>query len=474
MTPLPSGLSTRPESFAPSGESTLRLQRAIESLALNLDDELHRYRQNRSGQGAAIPTPARLQLRQNRKPIDLIALKTAAGAAAATPPPPPPNAHLQELLGQASVPNSQAYPPNVNQVRLSHGGTLTTYRPSPEEYLESTEALLGSRPNHPQPELASDEHPPSLIRQLTSPLGIGALLLLLVGSASFGYLVTSPEAVSHLSDNPIARRLKGTLVPADGAASDAASEGLASQGKTGFDPLGPDLSEQEFSSIDLDDISTLPSANSPTPVRNVPVQTQLGETPGAESATEGDRAAGSAPATPRPGVLTPAGGRPSSPNSAVVRANIVAAPRPAVTTQPSAVRSAPTPSRPAPSRPAPAAPATPPPAVRVAPPAANAQPPQPLARDRAPTAPATAAPAVAPPAPITQAPPQAAPSHYVVTDYNGASSLESARGAVGDAYVRDFSGSTRIQMGAFSQESSARDLQQQLEGQGIPAQVISP
>ncbi|PSN77046.1 hypothetical protein C8B47_24160, partial [filamentous cyanobacterium CCP4] len=114
----------------------MRLQRAIESLSLNLDDELQRYRQNRSGQGAAIPTPARLQLRPNRKPIDLIALKTAA-AAPTTPPPPPPNARLQALLGQASEPSSQAYPPKttVNQVRLSHGGTLTTYRPSPEEYL---------------------------------------------------------------------------------------------------------------------------------------------------------------------------------------------------------------------------------------------------------------------------------------------------------------------------------------------------
>ncbi|MGB3309535.1 MAG: SPOR domain-containing protein, partial [Nodosilinea sp.] len=82
--------------------------------------------------------------------------------------------------------------------------------------------------------------------------------------------------------------------------------------------------------------------------------------------------------------------------------------------------------------------------------------------------------AVAPPAPITQAPPQAAPSYYVVTDYSGATSLESARGAVGDAYVRDFSGGTRIQMGAFSQESSARNLVNQLQGQGIPAQVITP
>jgi cell division septation protein DedD len=59
----------------------------------------------------------------------------------------------------------------------------------------------------------------------------------------------------------------------------------------------------------------------------------------------------------------------------------------------------------------------------------------------------------------------------VVADYTGNQSLESARGVVGDAYVRDFQGGTKIQMGAFSQESSARDLVQRLQQQGIPAQV---
>jgi cell division septation protein DedD len=62
----------------------------------------------------------------------------------------------------------------------------------------------------------------------------------------------------------------------------------------------------------------------------------------------------------------------------------------------------------------------------------------------------------------------------VVTDYSGTQSLESARSAVGDAYVRNFSSGTRIQMGAFSQQSSAQNLVNQLQGQGIPAQVISP
>jgi cell division septation protein DedD len=44
---------------------------------------------------------------------------------------------------------------------------------------------------------------------------------------------------------------------------------------------------------------------------------------------------------------------------------------------------------------------------------------------------------------------------------------------VSDAYVRNFQGSPKIQMGAFSQESSAHDLVQQLQQQGIPAQIYN-
>ncbi len=461
MTQLPSGLSTRPESFAPSGESNLRLQRAIESLNLNLDDELHRYRQNRSGNATVPAAPARLQLRQNRKPLDLIALKTAATAAAAAAAPPP-NARLQEILGQASVPSSQAYPPKttVNQVRLSHGGTLTTYRQAPEDYLESTEALLGSVPPRSRPRQA-EAYTPSLARQLATPLGMGLLLLLLVGSAGFGYLAMSPQAVQHLTDSPLARRLRGQ--PTEGVADDAvALDGVGGQSDAGFKPMGPDLSEKEFMSLDLSNISNLPSASAPSTGQNPPVQVQAGQ-PLAEPDEQ-------VPPGSRPGEPTAAGSRV---NAGVLRAEIVSAPGAAGITSNTAP--APRPAAPATRAPAAAGAAAAPAAVQTAPPAA-VRPPQPLALDRAPAPPAPLAPigSVAPPAPITQAPPQAAPSYYVVTDYSGAQSLESARSAVGDAYVRSFSSGTRIQMGAFSQESSARSLVNQLQGQGIPAQVISP
>jgi hypothetical protein len=478
MPQLPSGLSTKPESFAPAGESNLRLQRAIESLALNLDDELNRYRRSRAG--VVPPTPARLPLRQTRKPIDLIALKTAAIAGAKpAAPPPPPNARLQELLGQPSVPTVQAYPPKtaINQVRLSHGGTLTTYRAAPDDYMESSEALLGSLPKGaPAPD--DTEYEPSLLRQLTTPLGMGALLLLLVGSASFGYLVTSPQAVSHLTDNPITRRLKGTSTP-DSLPSDdpLATQALgdqpdAGQPNAGFKPIGPDLSDQEFASLDLNRISTLPSDSSSATSRSFPAQGEVTGTP---------RPANGSAAAPPLGSATTS----TAVGSEALRTAVVTAPaRPAgsqTTTQPSAVT--PQPSRAAASS-APAA--RPPAAMPEAPRPAPAQPPQPIAVNRTPpalatppaplTAPAPAArPApVAPPAPLTQAPPQAPSTYYVVTDYSGAQSLESARSAVGDAYVRNFSSGTRIQMGAFSQPSAAQNLVNQLQGQGIPAQVITP
>jgi hypothetical protein len=468
MPQLPSGLSTRPETFAPTGESSLRLQRAIESLNLNLDDELRRYRQSQSGQSPAPVTPARLQLRQQRKPLDLIAVKVAANAAdePATAPgvASPPTPRLQEILGQASVPNSQAYPPTtaVNQVRLSHGGTLTTYRAAPEEYYESSEALLGSLPNGEQATRSrrrreEPEYAASPLRQLFTPLGMGALLLLLVGSAGFGYLVTSPETAQYITDNPITRQLKGE--PTDAETGVALGEANG-ESEAGFQPMGPDLSEKEFMSLDLSSISTLPSEESDPGVQTTSIELQ-------------PEAGG------RPGQPNPAGSPAAADatRSALLRAEIVSAPgRSTASAAPSAsTRPASTPAQrsTSPSAPATASASTTPAAVVPAP---IVRPPQPLARSSAP-APVTQAPParVAPPAPITQVPQQAAaPNYYVVTNYNGAQSLEAARGVVGDAYVRNFSNGTRIQMGAFSQASSAQNLVNQLQQQGIPAQVVTP
>ncbi|MGF1567696.1 MAG: SPOR domain-containing protein [Nodosilinea sp.] len=472
------------------------IQQALEGLMVNLDDELLRYRQNRSSQSLAQGVTAPLKFRPApaaRKRLDLITLKAPANRGPAsqsqTPaslppqltaggpmvaPPPPPNPRLLALLGQQAVPTTQAYGPQ-GAASQGHGypsAALAPYQAIPDDYLESTEALLGSVPgsqvsapaayadsNYPADDYDYGEadYRPSLARQLTTPLGIGAILLLLVSSAGFGYLVTSPQTARHLWA-PIAERWQQPdPAPEDPASATAQS---ADQPVTGLQGLGPDLSEQEFSSLDLDRISTLPSDTPSVASQTRPDQTELRPSPQSpDQATPPDRAGVSSTA-PK------------------IEAEIVSAPQAPRRPQPATVAApAATPSPPTAAAPA-ITPLAPPP--RVAPPAANARPPQPLAATPAAPPPAAAVPpgpiyrpaptssAPTPPASIPQAP--AAPSYFVVADYTGAPSLESARRVVGDAYVTG----SRIQLGAFSQESSAQGLVQQLQQQGIPARVASP
>jgi cell division septation protein DedD len=64
--------------------------------------------------------------------------------------------------------------------------------------------------------------------------------------------------------------------------------------------------------------------------------------------------------------------------------------------------------------------------------------------------------------------------YYVVTPYSGDPSLENAREAVPDAYVRNFEAGASVQLGAFSDSARAEELIQQLESQGIPAEIYRP
>ncbi|MFM6175727.1 MAG: SPOR domain-containing protein [Sphaerospermopsis kisseleviana] len=123
----------------------------------------------------------------------------------------------------------------------------------------------------------------------------------------------------------------------------------------------------------------------------------------------------------------------------------------------------PTVASPAPSAPAAAVSPTP---GRTAP---SAPPPRPLT---APTTPRPPAPLAQ--APVAPAPLQPSPRYYVVVDYSGDASLAAARRIVGDAYVRNFSSGAKIQMGAFSLAATAQNLVQQLQQQGISAQMVSP
>jgi hypothetical protein len=450
----------------------LTLQRALESLMVNLDDELIRYRQSRSGQEISPPSRAPLKFRPktSRSSPSLIHLKSAPpvrSAVAGRSEPQAPTAVTPPLhQGQAPFPTAAMPPTHGPSFPADQpmGSTLMPYQASPEDYLESTEALLSSTPRFQETDQNFDEmddYQPSLARQLATPLGIGALLLLLVGSAGFGYLITSPEAVEHLREHALLQRFQPAPT-VDQPLAVGAPNSQASPVPTGLQGLGPDLSEQEFGSLDLDRISSLPSsppARSDSDFGSRPDQVQPNSTdrqPLPADAIAGDRTPTTAM---RAETMAPL---PSSRPNGTAAVPSVATP----------ISPQPTPSRPTPTAttsPAAVAPQAP---LRVAPPAINAQPPQPLVVNPTPTP-------VQPPAPLSpssapSAPASTSPSYYVITEYTGNQSLESARGAVGDAYVRDFPNGTKIQMGAFSQASSAQNLVQQLQQQGIPAQVYAP
>jgi cell division septation protein DedD len=52
--------------------------------------------------------------------------------------------------------------------------------------------------------------------------------------------------------------------------------------------------------------------------------------------------------------------------------------------------------------------------------------------------------------------------------------LQQARQSVPDAYVRNLPSGAKVQLGAFSSEAAAQERVQELQQQGIPAQVYQP
>lgn len=74
-------------------------------------------------------------------------------------------------------------------------------------------------------------------------------------------------------------------------------------------------------------------------------------------------------------------------------------------------------------------------------------------------------------APAAEQPAPRGNYYYVITPYSGDPSLENAREAVPDAYVRNFEAGANVQLGAFNDAARAEELIQQLQDQGIPAEL---
>ncbi|MEA5419959.1 hypothetical protein VB712_12070 [Spirulina sp. CCNP1310] len=72
---------------------------------------------------------------------------------------------------------------------------------------------------------------------------------------------------------------------------------------------------------------------------------------------------------------------------------------------------------------------------------------------------------------VATAPPSNDPYYYVLVGYDGEASLREARGAIPDAYVRQFPQGIRIQMGAFDNAADAQRLANALQSRGLVGEV---
>lgn len=299
--------------------------------------------------------------------------------------------------------------------------------PSPNNYLESSEKLIKSL-DSPMAEAAEER---SLAASLLTPLGLSSMLLFLVSCTALGYAVFYPSSLAKVVGlNRLVDR-QNTPSEAQNTAStvaDTRSKEL---------PKAPNLASKEFVELDLSTLSNVkPTASpitSPSPKASIP------PTPAAISNPIG--------AVPIP----------TEDGTAKVREkglnNLSTALLPSPS--PSAAQTVPT--------------------LPTLPPTAS-----PLAANSAPTAtasPGAVSPTVTSPAPAAPlgTPKRASDGfYYVVVDYTDAKSVEQARIAVPDAYLRKFSKGVKIQMGALNDAASAELLVKELQAKGVKPQYYQP
>ncbi|MBW4464813.1 MAG: SPOR domain-containing protein [Pegethrix bostrychoides GSE-TBD4-15B] len=309
------------------------------------------------------------------------------------------------------------------------------------DYLASSEELLRSiaeEESMRQP----DQEPNSLLDTLLTPLGIGSMLLLLLSSTTLGYVVMNPSSIGLRTAEDTASPAAKTANPANSADS-SATENLPS----------PNLAAEEFRDLGLDTLSSIPKSGASRAIK----PSSSSASPSKQATPLGHKSA-SADTEPKTRLTElPIVTTPELPAAPAVEPNFSTVVIPAQ--QPAAPVSRPV-------QPA---------ARKAAPPPAPAISPEPISIAPPPVVP------IQPAAPVSEPATAAAPSdpsqgrYYVVTEYSGDPSLQEAREVVPDAYVRNIPDEgAKVQMGAFSDEAKAQQLQQDLRQQGIETEVYRP
>ncbi|MEG5018469.1 MULTISPECIES: hypothetical protein [unclassified Microcoleus] len=386
------------------------LQAVLGSLDVNLEAELTTYRRHRRRAEQWV-SPSVRSGKQTATTEQQLAQNLSPETA-------------EETQQPLSLPLSLAGTQGDAPLATTRGGTkLSSSAFAPNKYLESSEKLIESLDESK----AEPTVERSLAASLLTPLGLSSMLLFLLSCTALGYAVMYPSNLVKIAG------LNRLLDRTSSSPSDSPASTSTSDTSTKELPKAPNLVSKEFVELDLSTLSnvqpTVSPIPSPSPKASIP------PTP---------------PAPPGPGAAVPIPTEDGNPARGREQGlnNLSTALLP--TPSPSAAQPVPT---------LPTLPPTPSPA-------------QPAAASPAAASPAAASPAATPP---LGRPARAADGfYYVVTDYTDEKSLQQARTAVPDAYVRNFSKGVKIQMGALNDAASAERLVKELQEKGVKPQYYQP
>ena len=418
------------------------LSTALAHLDIQLEDELVRYRRQRTAAGRTVRQPGR---KRSSKSLDLIAVSATAGGLnnPAAKPVPLLDQRLADVAGQAAVPDTYKPIPAFTATPQPFDGAIALRTDTPQDnansnvplaggedahalaqagnpdlddYLESSEELLRSLADQ-QAEVQAERH---FMQSLLTPLGVGAMLLLLLSSAMFGYVIMNPSSLPWLTAK---RSNDAGLAPEQSASQRAIA------------PPQPDLAKRELPELNLNNLGTI----------NV--------SPGASSSTALSKQVTATPSS-KPRVTTttaPVESQPRNEPAAPAQVSV-----PAVTSNS--------------SRPYARTSEPPQPALRRAPEPVQA-PVVPVRRAPAATAPATTTAPTASSQSTEE--PSSAYQYKVGIPFENDQTLENARKVVPDAFVRTLpDGKTIVQVGAARNETEVKANVERLRDQGLSSTEV--
>ncbi len=247
------------------------LQAVLRSLDVGLEDELTRYRRKRrsqAGSGVALAAhsaeavqAARAAIAQITSTSPGLGSKPGVVSPAATPSPDLSLKNLsrpQQAVAAGVVPLdsslvslglvSLGLDPSAETSQAGRSVAMplgSTQDEAGDRYFASSAALLETLADESE-DASIEPASASRLSRLMTPGGIGASMLLLLGSATAGYLVLHPDSLNHLQFQARPQQ------PSVGKAASAQK-----QVNPDLPPGAPDLSQREFVDLTLSNLGSL-------------------------------------------------------------------------------------------------------------------------------------------------------------------------------------------------------------------------